>query len=132
MGHYCVIKFSAQLNDIGVEILSHLKDHSLLETAKVFNHYPFVEVCFNRFQQIYFPLSEFSEEDKTWKVNWEHKIKNYEAALKFILPYMITSNMEFIYADEHGDWKERSIVLIPIDPKIDYDRNFGEAIGIEI
>lgn len=134
MGHYCVIKFSAQLNDIGIEVLSYLRDHSLLETAEVFNHYPFIEACLNRFQQVYFPLHDFNDGDKVWKVDWkvdwEHKIKNYESALKFILPYIISSSVEFIYASEHGDWKEKSVLLFPIKAIRNYDRKFGEAAGI--
>jgi hypothetical protein len=132
MGHYCVIKFSAKLSDMGVEVIDYLQIYSILEAAKEFPQYPFLEAFTNRFDLTIFPITLFYKLDKLLKVNWEHKIKNYDSAIRFILPYLIAEPVEFVYATEHGDWKERSILLDMIEPKIDWDRNFGDPTGIEI
>lgn len=132
MGHYCIIKFSAELSEIGVEVVDYLMDHSILEATKEFPQYPFLEAFINRFDLGRFPINQFLREEQTLVVNWEHKIKNYDSALKFILPYLIKSEVNFNYASEHGDWKERVSVILPKTPMVDFERDFGDATGIEI
>lgn len=134
MGHYCEIEFAAKLTYIGVEIVEHFQTHTLLETAEYFPIYSFLEACYNRYSGLgleRFPTDEFDMNAETWKVKWEHKIKCFEQIFMFLLPYMILEDVEFIYSSEHGDWKKDITKIFPTQPKIDLDRKFGEATGIE-
>lgn|SRR6185436_6416442 len=132
MGHYCSIKFTSNLSELGAEIIEYLQNHSLLEASQTFTYYPFIEACYNRYQWAVIPITIFDKNNKIWKVDWEHKIKFYERPLKFLIPYLTTKETNFIYSSEHSDWVEFSITLCPKTPIIQWDRKFGDPTGIEI
>lgn len=127
-----MIKFAAKLTEVGTEIIDYLQTASILEAAQEFPQYPFLEACSNRYKLEIFPITQFCKEEKTIATEWEHKIKGYEIPLMFILPYLINDEIDFVYASEWGDWKEKVTKISPIQPEINWDRKFKEATGIEI
>lgn len=126
MGHYCLIRFSAKLNETGQEIIEYLQDHSIGEAAIHLKHHPVLKSWVRMTDLRYFPILEYLPEKKILKVYWEHEDQRYDRALKFILPYLISEKVIFLYVPNRDKWKAQVSIIEPLYLDIDLDEEYWD------
>ncbi len=126
MGHYCLIRFSAKLNEVGQEIIEYLQNNSISSAAKHFKCYPVLKDLLKMTDLRYFPILEYLPEKKTLKVDWEHEDNGYDRALRFILPYLIAEKVRFLYVPNRDHWKGKIFIVEPMYLDINLDEEYWD------